>query len=210
MFIVLLSAVFACPTVIHVPKCLYIIIRNVVIISGFDLLSQKLLQSSSQVERNHPYGWRLLHSFQGIQLSDTNATKFLTSFRGDFTLQFSGILSLDSRGILLLINKDKSLPYLEVALDILKGVLVFRYLGSRSFQRVTFENVYPKNSWLDFELSVHGKEATVTIDCQRAGYAKLKQKIGVIPVHSNVIFGGTLEVESGIKVCDACFSLSIT
>lgn len=170
-------------------------------VSGFDLLSHNLLQNSNQVEKNYPYGWRFSQSFQGIRLSPENSTSFLSGFRGDFLLKFSGVLSPDAAGVLLLVKKgNDSLPYIDVAFDITKNVIVLRYLGTRSFERVKFERVFPDSRWLELEFIVQGKEVTINVDCQVTGSAHLRQKIGAIPESADVIFGGSDLGQSGLKV----------
>ena len=154
------------------------------------------------VEQLSPSGWRFSQDFEGVQLNPKHSSQFLKRFNGDFTLDISGRFHNTSKGVLLLISRpDKILPHLEISIDVQKSVLVLRYLGVKSFQRVTLDNVFSVSRWVYLQVMLHNNELSVSVDCRQSGAAVLKQTIDLIPKNAEVWFSSKMKEDPGLQVC---------
>ncbi|GFN86183.1 kielin/chordin-like protein [Plakobranchus ocellatus] len=173
--------------------------------STIELLTPSLLQAAPGVEVYSPRGWQLSSSFPGISMQHDNASRALSLFRGNFVYKFSGLLSGQSQGILLRISRSdhgdysQTLPRLEISVDLPKREIVLRYLGSRSFQRMALDHALPENRWMDLQISVHGKDVKVTVDCKSTSTYRLRQTIGAFPQNGMISFGTKGEDQQGLQ-----------
>ncbi|KAK3790015.1 hypothetical protein RRG08_016329 [Elysia crispata] len=175
-----------------------------------ELLDASLLQQARGVKRHSPTGWHLAPDFPGISLdrqtggATNRSTHALNLFQGKLAFRFSGILTDHSQGTLLRISSHDAgtagaLPRLEISLDLASGVLVLRYLGVRSFQRMVIPNVFPKQRWMDLRISVDGKRVKVAVDCKKMSTFTLRQAVGALPRDAVISFGAQQTGQQGLQ-----------
>ncbi|XP_070188785.1 uncharacterized protein [Littorina saxatilis] len=166
---------------------------------GLDLLSKKSLHKIRGVSRLQPRGWQLHNNFTGFRIPRSKSEHLLNKFYGDFSLSLKGHFLESSEGSVLTVRQPRHrLPALDLQFNLVQNILTFRYLGSRSFQRVEVPGVFPRSPWSRVQVNLLGRTLLVHVDCKERARISLRQALAGIPPESRVFFGNSRNKVSGL------------
>lgn len=177
------------------------------VISGIHLFDSKGLSSVDGISKALPRGWHLHKNFSGFLIESNRARKYLKKFYGDFVLTFTSHLVKKSQGSLLTLKHRKHrLPHLDLGIDLANNLLVFRYLGAKSYQRIQMSSVFPAWQWSRLHIEMFNLKLLVRVDCMDNKEMVLRQPLADIPLDIQVWFGQKADHQEGLQVRGGFFN----
>lgn len=158
--------------------------------SDIDLLKHLLKHNSSRgIHIDSKSSVKLTQKWKPQIFQRKNYRKFWKNYHGQLSFFISGHIKPEHETVpfFAIFHRKKTLPYLELSINIKKRKLVIRYQGKISFQRKSIEiGINPVIQYSSIFFSINRTKLELSFDCDTHLQLQLRQPLAWIPPSSKI------------------------